>query len=299
MIAIPRRTLHIVLCLLLLYISWGSAYLGNKVALEYFPGFMLSGIRFSLAGLLLLAYTYLRREKSTFTWHDIKYNLLNGFYLVTISSGFVSKAQESVPSGMAAILYGAAPIWLILGQWLLWGGKSPTKTQTTGLILGFLSLAWLNIHQGIHSDASILGLFLIFISTFAWVYGSHISQVCHGKSNLSVMRTTGLLLFLGGLETLLLSLVLGERLDIFTLPLQAYTSLAFLTFFSSLVGYTSYLWLLFNSRAIVAISYEYVTPVVAIALGALLGNELLTLTMVTASMTLMLSVFLITTHDKE
>ncbi len=293
-----KKKLYLIICLFLLYISWGSTFLGNKIALHYFPGFMLSGLRFTTAGLVLLAYTYLRREKSTISWNDIRYTLLNGCFLVVISSGFVAKAQENVPSGMAAILYGAAPIWLVLGQWLLWGGKKPTKTQASGLFLGFSSLVCLNIHQGIHSDASILGLFLILISTFAWVYGSHISQVYQVKNNLSIIKSTGLLLFIGGIETLALSLLLGERVNICALPTQAYLSLAYLTFFSSIIGYTSYLWLLYNSRAIVAISYEYVTPVIAIALGAFFAGERLDIVIILTSLALVLSVFLITTHDR-
>ncbi len=295
---LTRRNLFLLLCLFLLYISWGTAFIGNKFALEYIPGFLLVGTRFILAGLILLAYTYIRQEASRITLDDIKYSLVNGFFLVVVSSGFVSKAQESVPSGLAAILYGAAPIWLILGQWLLWGGKKPTVKQGLGLLLGFGALLWLNFHKGIEGDVSLWGLFMIFVATFAWIYGSHVSQVHQVDTTLSVIRGTGLLLLLGGLETVLLGLAVGERVDIFALPSIAYGYLAYLTLFSSIAGYTCYLWLLVNSRPIVAISYEYVVPAVAILLGGFLANESLDAPLLLASAVLLFSVFLIISHDR-
>ncbi len=299
MFSLSRKTVHLLFCLLLLYGSWGSVPLGNKIALEYFPGFMLAGLRFSVAGFALLAYTFVRREASRITRTDIKHNIINGFFLVMLSSGFVAKAQESVPSGMAAVLFGAAPIWLVLGEWLLWGGKRPTFAQATGLILGFCALVWLNFYQGMSSEASVFGLLLLLFSTFAWVYGTHLSQVLHNKSTLSVLRTTGLVLLFGGLETLLLALLTGERVDVFALPAGAYFSLAYLAFFSSIIGYTSYLWILFNSRAIVAISYEYVTPGIAIILGALFAEEPLDVSVLLVSILLLCSVFFMTSNDKS
>ncbi len=295
---ISRQALVTMGCLVLLYASWGTTFLANKIALEYIPGLLLSGIRFSLAGFILLAYTFIKREASSITRADIKYSLENSILLVVIGSGFVAKAQETVPSGLAAILFGAAPIWLMLGQWLLWGGKKPTLMQASGLALGFCALAWLNVHQGIQGDTSLWGLFLILFATFAWVYGSHFSQVHQKETNLSMIRGAGLLLFIGGLETLLLALLLGERVDIFSLPMEAYFPLTSLVFLSSILGYTSYLWLLFNSRAIIAISYEYVTPAIAVILGALFANENLDINALLASAVLILSVFLITTHDR-
>ncbi len=295
-----RKTIRLVFFLCLLYISWGSAFLGNKIALEYFPGFMLTGIRFSVAGLLLLLYTYLRKEQSRIGMSDVKYHCLTGFLLVFISSGLVSKAQHlGVPSGMTAILFGAAPIWLILGQWLFWGGKKPTLWQGSGLILGFSALMGLNIHQGIGGETSLLGLGMILFASLIWVYGSHYSQEHQYDTTLSILRSTGLLLLMGGIQTLCIALFMGERVDIINLPLQAYLAVAFLILFSSVIAYTTYIWLLFNSRAIVALSYEYVVPAIAIFLGALLVHEKIDNIMIIASVVLIFSVFLITSSDRK
>ncbi len=300
MLSFNRQTFVMVGCLLLLYISWGSTFIGNKMALEYFPGFLFTGLRFTIAGGLLLAYTFIRREQSRISWADIKLVLFNGIFLVVAGSGFVAKAQEfQVPSGMAAILFGAAPVWLVLGQWLLWGGKKPTLVQAVGLCLGFAALIALNIHQGIGGDASILGLILILVSTFAWVYGSHFSQQHKNDNSLSLIRSTGLLLFVGGLESLALGMTLGERVDLFALPPAAFLSLAHLTLFSSIIAYTTYIWLLFNARAIVAISYEYVVPGVAVVLGALIANEPIDAFIIVTSCVMLFSVFLITSHDRK
>lgn len=285
-------------CLLLLYVSWGSSFIGNKIALEYFPGIMLSGIRMTIGGFILLAYTYIRREKSFITWEDIKQNLGLGLFLVLISSGFLSKGQETVPSGTAAMLLGLVPIWMMLGEWLFWGGKRPTIVQFAGLCLGFSALLWLNIHQGAQGETSMFGIGVIISSTFAWIYGSHLSKKWHNNTKQSVIRSTGLLMAIGGLETLVFSLIIGERLDIYSLHIDAFLPLAYLIFMSSIIGYTSYLWLLYNARSIVAISYEYVNPIIAIYLGWLLGGESINMTVITACLLLVSSVFLVTSHGK-
>ncbi len=187
----------------------------------------------------------------------------------------------------------------MLSQWLLWGGKKPTLKQSAGLLLGFCALIWLNVHQGIQGDVSIFGLLLILLASISWVVGTRISQTSHGESSLSIIRTSGLLLFIGGLQTLVFSLIFDDQVNILQLPIQAYLALAYLSFFSSLVGYTTYLWLLFNSRAIVAMSYEYVTPAVGVALGTFFAGEYLDITIILLSIVLVFSVFLITTHDRQ
>ncbi len=293
-----RNKIMIISCLLLLYISWGSGYLATKIALEHFPPFILAGIRFILAGSILLAFTYARREKVPINLSDIKYALGAGVIMVVFSSSIVAKAQEVVPSGMVAILYGAAPMWFMLGEWLLWGGKKPTKIHVLGLVMGFFSLVWLNVYQGIQSDASLWGVLLILFSTLAWVYGSHASQVRQVQSNLSMFRSSGLVLLVGGVQSLLVGLALGESVSLSHVPLAGYAALAYVTIFSSLIAYTCYLWLLFNSRAIVAISYEYVTPVIALVLGALFAQESINMTIVITSAALLLSVFFITNQEK-
>ncbi len=298
MLEMTRRRWLLLGCVSLLYLSWGSAYLATKIALEYFPPFTLVGLRFMVAGTALLAFTYARRESSKITWADVRYALSNGLILVLICSGLVAKAQETVPSGMVAILFGASPIWFALGDWLFWGGQKPTKMQTFGLTLGFCALVWLNVYQGVQSDASFFGLMLILFATLAWVYGSHLSQMHKANEKLSMLRSTGLLLLMGGVETFVLGGLLGERFAISQLTSSAYFSFAYLALFSSLVGYTTYLWLLFNSRAIVAISYEYVTPVIAIVLGAFFANEPLDATIMFTSALLILSVFFITSRGK-
>ena len=294
MFRVSQNTFKLVICLLLLYMSWGSSFLGNKFALESFPGFLLTGLRFSIAGFVLLLYTYLRGERTTISLNDFKYQMLNGFFMVLIASGLIAKGQEfNVPSGMAAILYGASPIWLMLSEWWFWGGDKPSTKQIFGLGLGFGVLVWLNIHQGTSSEASIVGLLLIMGSTFAWVYGSHFTQKHKCDSDLSVLKATGLLLFFGGLQSLILSYILGERVDFFNVPISAYLALLHLIVFSSIIAYSTYIWLLFNSRAIVAISYEYIVPVIALLLGAFFANEKIDSTTIIASALLILSVCLV------
>jgi len=294
-----KNSLALMGCLLLLYVSWGSSFIGSKIALAYFPGFMLSGLRIVIGGGILLTYTYIRREKSSITWEDIKKNAVLGIFLVLISSGFLTKGQESVPSGTAAMLCGAVPIWMMLSEWLFWGEKRPAIRQFVGLALGFSALVWLNVHQGAQGETSTFGITLVVLSTLAWIYGSHISKKYSINTTQSIVRSTGLLMTVGGVETLIFSLLVGERLDVAGLDMKAFWSLSYLVLMASIIGYTSYLWLLYHARSVVAISYEYVNPVIAIYLGWLIGGETIDPIVVAACLLLVSSVFLVISHGKD
>ena len=294
-----KNSLALLGCLFLLYISWGSSFIGNKIALQYFPGIMLSALRMIVAGAILLSYTYIRREKSNITWEDIKRNAVLAIFLVLISSGFLSKGQESVPSGTTAMFFGAVPMWMMLAGWLLWGERRPTIKQFTGLLIGLIALLWLNIHQGLEGETSLVGVALIICSSLAWVYGSHISKSYSVNTSQSIIRSTGLLMWIGGLETLVFSLLIGERLDVSLLNTDALLAFSYLVIMASIIGYTSYLWLLYHARPIIAISYEYVNPVIAIYLGWLLAGETIDPTTVAACTLLVSSVFLVVSHGKD
>ncbi len=247
----------------------------------------------------MLAYTYIRKEKSRITWPIIKRTIFLAFFFVSLSSGLLSVGQKTVPSGMAAILYATAPVLFMLADWIFWKGERPSKTQGIGLVLGIFAMFILNFQQIMSADTSLFGVACIFVSVLSFIYGSHLSMVYRGNDDLSVIRSSGLTLFIGGIITMLLALLLGERVDFFAMPGEAYFLLTFIVLSSTITGYTCYLWLLYNTRVAVAISYEYIAPVVAVALGVFFAGESIDSLSIMASFVLLASVFLITTHGKE
>ncbi len=308
-----KKTLFTLFCLLLLYISWGSTFIANKFALEYFPGLLLGAYRMILGAVVLFIYTLFKGEKISMDWQSFKkYNVL-AFLLAFCASSLLSKGQEGVSSGVAAVLYGTAPIWMILGGWLIWKEKRPSLKQFMGLALGFIGVIWLSLEEaGGHGagsssgESSFLGMMLILLAALGWVWGSFISKNDNAKANTentmndcpknkdSMVRSTAILMFFGGVQTFIFSCLVGEQMDYNNLTLDAFLPLLYLVFVSSITGYISYLWILYNVGPIVAISYEYINPVFAVFLGWLIGGESVSVSMVLACFALIVSVILTT-----
>ena len=249
-------------CLVLVYMSWGSCYISVKFALESFPPFLLCGIRMSLAGGILYLATWLYGERTRPTFADCRQCFILAFFMVLISSGFLCKGQETVPSGVAGMFAGMVPIWMVIGGWLFLHEPRPRKLQYIGLAGGTFGILLLSLNQGMSGLTSWWGPVFLLLGTLGWVTGSFYSKVHAGETKLSVMRVSALLMFIGGLQSLLAAAALGERVVPAAVTPESWFALAALVLFSGIVAYTSYFWLLMNTRTEVAVSFEYVNPVI-------------------------------------
>lgn len=292
-----KKRLFLFFCLLLLYTSWGSFFIISKLSLENCPPILLSALRILAAGTILLFLAVLRGENIIFTKADItRYGLL-GFFMVVLGSAFMSKSQEWLSSGMVAIISGIVPLWMVLADWAV-SKNTPSKKQMLGLFIGFMAMASLHWGQGEHGEVSIVGLVLLFFATWGWVIGSFISKKYNGQASASLFSSTGFMMLFGGVETLVLAFLLGESPSEINWNTHFIISFSFLVFFSSIVGYISYLWLLYNARPIVAVSYEYVNPIIAVYLGWLIADERVDMAIIGACVLLISSVFLVLSHEK-
>ena len=282
-------------CLTLVYISWGSCFISIKFAIESFPPFMMCGLRMMLAGVLLYLWSWARGERNLPTRKDLSQSFILAFFMVFMASGFLAKGQESISSGTAAMILGAVPIWMVLGGWLFCGDPRPSLVQFFGLGTGFAGLILLSVNQTASGTDSGWGILLVLCAAFGWVTGSFLSKKQASETQLSVIQTSGLLMFIGGLQSLVGAAVLGEfstfSMDSVT-PLSA-GALLYLVIFGAIIAYTCYFWLLLHTRTVVAISYEYVNPVIGVFLGWLLAGEQVDGVIVTACCLTVLSVFFI------
>ena len=113
------------------------------------------------------------------------------------------------------------------------------------------------------------------------------------------MRVSALLMFIGGLQALIAAFLLGESVSLAEVTPKSWTALTALVLFSGIVAYCSYFWLLMNTRTEVAISFEYVNPVIGVFLGWLLGNELVGLIVLTACLCIVGSVFFVVAGPRD
>lgn len=311
MVAAPSF-FHIFSHLFLLYISWGSSYVAIKWCLDAFGPFLLAGSRMLLAGtllsLLLLVTGHWKRPARADWLHAVWLAV----FMVLIGCGFLAKGQQlGVSACAAALITGSTPVSMLLAGWLFAGERRPCLMQWLGLAGSSVGLVMLEMGQeaarleqglavgtGEGGGLPLLGMAWVLLATWGWVAGSLLSRRFPHVSRLSGLQSCALLLLAGGLECILVGLLWGEASLTHWEVLNVRSSLAFLwmSIGGGIIAYYCYFWLLERVSIAIAVSYEYVVPVVGVLLGWQLAGEPVNLIMASACALIVLSVFFIMWH---
>ncbi|NOJ79158.1 drug/metabolite exporter YedA [Myxococcus xanthus] len=263
----PQRG-WLIASILSLYIIWGSTYLAIRWALEGgMPPFQMSGVRFVLAGALLFAVLWLRGAPMP-TARQWGASALVGLLLLGVGNGGLVFAQQSVPSGVAALVVGSLPLWTALFGGLF--GQWPGRAERWGLAVGFGGIVLLNLGGDV--GGGLLPTLAMLVSPMSWALGSVWSRRLPMPQGL---MSTAAQMLCGGVIMLVFSLLIGERPTVIPTS-KAVLAFFYLVVFGSLVGYSAYGYLLRNARPSLATSYAYVNPVLAVFLGGLLAGETMT-----------------------
>jgi drug/metabolite transporter (DMT)-like permease len=287
--------------LITVYIVWGSTYLAIRFAVESMPPFLMAATRFLIAGAILFGWRWLAgdRRPLKIEWRSAA---IVGFLLLTGGNGNVVWAEQHVASGVAALIVGSAPLWMVTIDAFRPGGKKANLQTWIGVVIGFVGIMiliapWNLVRSSQSSD--ILGIVSLLFGAFLWAIGSLYSR--NAQLPDSPLLGTGMEMLAGGLGLLVLGTMTGEwsRLDISTITARSLWGLAYLIIFGALVGYSAYTWLLRNAPTPLVSTYAYVNPLVAIFLGSLFAAEPLTPRIVVAALVVVSSVALINTARLE
>ncbi|MFF0559274.1 EamA family transporter [Streptomyces sp. NPDC004266] len=259
----------------IVYVVWGSTYLGIRIVVETLPPFLSGGARFVTAGLLLAAIVAWRQGPAALrvTRRELGSAVLVGLLLILGGNGLVVLAETSIPSGLAALLVAAVPVWVVLLRTVF--GDRPGPGAYGGVLLGFAGLGVLTV-PGLSGEVKIGGVLLVLVAALLWSVGSVSSARLPMPAN--PFTASAYEMLAGGLAALTLGLVRGEHhgLDLGAVSGRSWAALAYLIVFGSLVAFTAYAWLLQTAPVSLAATYAYVNPVVAVLLGALVLDEALT-----------------------
>jgi drug/metabolite transporter (DMT)-like permease len=256
---------RIALALAAVYLIWGSTYLGIRFALEGgFPPFLLGGIRFTIAGSLM--YGFLRwRGVPAPTRPQWRNAAVMGLLLMLFGNGMVNLAEQTVSSGMTAVAVASAPLWI--GIFSAMRGEKPGRMEWVGIAIGFLGVLWLNADSSL--TASPVGLVALLIASLSWSFGSVWSR---GRDLPSPFMSSAAQMLCGGVAMCIVGVAVGERFE--GMPsAHGLAAFAYLIVFGSIIGFSSYIWLLHHVRPALASSYAYINPAIAVALGAWLAGE--------------------------
>jgi drug/metabolite transporter (DMT)-like permease len=232
--------------LLAVYIVWGSTYLAIRFAVESMPPFLMAGTRFLTAGAILYIWRRLLGDAppARIEWRSAA---IVGLFLLLGGNGSVVWAEQRVASGIAALLVGSSPLWMVLLDALRPGGRRPGLLTLAGVLLGFGGIVLLvgpgQVAGGAH-EIYPPGIIALLVGAFLWAVGSLYGRSARLPS--SPLLGTGMEMLTGGVGLLLAGTLTGEwsRLDLGGITVTSLLGLLYLIFFGSLIGYASYTWLL-------------------------------------------------------
>jgi drug/metabolite transporter (DMT)-like permease len=264
------------LALGIVYVVWGSTYLGIRVAVRTIPPFVMGGTRFVLAGVLLYGIARLRGAPRWLSWRELGACAVAGTLLAAGGNGIVNVAERYIDSSFAALVIAAVPLWVVLMRRVT-GERIPIVTLLS-VLTGFVGVGLLLAPGGGGGSDRTLGFFLVLLASFSWALGSFLSPrlplPAHG------MLSTAVQMGCGGLVLSFAGLVSGEwgDLDVGAVSGDSLWAFTYLVLIGSLVAYTAYVWLLQNAPISRVATYAYVNPTIAIFLGWLILDERITAT---------------------
>lgn len=285
------------------YLIWGSTYFAIAYVIESMPPLLAMGIRFLIAGLLLALIISLRQGSSELKIPraELKSSLLMGFLLLGFGIGTVSIAQAYVPSGIVALIIAALPLWIAIFRTI--SGERLVKLSWLGLVIGFAGVALL-LKPGsitpvsdIENSKLFLFMLLVLLGNIGWALGTFLAPRFPLPKNTLVFTAYEMLA--GGVSLTLAGFIKGESISDF-LDATSWSWLWFfyLVFFGSIAAYTAYLWLVANAPVSLTATYAYVNPIIAVALGAIFLDELITSAYAIGGLIILIGVILVVSVER-
>ncbi|QOY89111.1 drug/metabolite exporter YedA [Paludibaculum fermentans] len=290
---------RLLLAFAIVYVVWGSTYLGIRYAIETIPPLLMAGTRFLTAGSILLIWSLLRNKVRP-TWKHWRSALVMGTLMLLCGNGFVTLAEQRIPSGLAALLVASEPLMLVLVAWAAPRGLRPTGRDFAGIFLGFAGVAVLVWPSNVSGPgADLIGAALVLSAALGWAVGSIYgidapTAPAPILANGMTMLCGGTLLFLSGVFRGELPQVQPEKFSVVSMAAWGY-----LVVFGSILAFSAYTYLLTATTPAKASTYAFVNPVVAVMLGWAIAGEPLSVRAFCAMAAIVAAVVILTAGHRK
>jgi drug/metabolite transporter (DMT)-like permease len=274
---------NLFLNLILVYIIWGSTYMGVKIALTDLTPLLLTSMRFLVGGLVLFVISYFYQGLPSL--QEAKGSALLGILLSGFATSTLAYTIQFLPTGLVALLAALLPVWVFLLDFFFFSKNKPSYMSGGGMLIGLCGVLFLFNPFGVAGSvdsSQLIPIFLVFLSSFVWAFASLLSlktTQAKGITGVSIQMVSG------GLVALTASLVF-ESSQLETIMHMSQTSvlaMLYLILIGSYIGYTGFIWLINNAPPILSSTYAFVNPVVAIIIGYYIADEVLNSSSIVAS----------------
>jgi len=294
----PKGTDYkLLFCLFVVAIVWGTTYLGIRVAVETMPPWYITSTRQGLAALIVLIILVYKKQLAWIGWENFKLQAIASILMIVIANGFTTIAEQSLPSGLTSILSALSPLVVFMGSTLI-GLQKPNLKGFIGVLLGLSGVVFI-FRDGLGDilDPNYkLGVLFLSIAILAWSAGTVYTKKHTHKSN-----NIGLNLFyqfsIAAIIQYVLALIFSPNLDISLWSARSIFATLYLSVFGSVFAFFCYHYALKRVSAIQVSILNYINTIIAVFLGWLLLNEVITFDFVIATILIILGVF-ITNYKK-
>lgn len=289
----PKRWM-VILAFGLVYLFWGSTYLAIDIAVQTIPPALMCGVRFSVAGVVMLAVCAATGHRIAYSPRQIAQAAVVGLLLLMGGNLTLSYAELTVSSGLSALIIAITPLWFLVLDSLLLGDHHISGRGKAGLALGIVGLfvlVWPDLQAGSLGRRELLASISLIGGSFSWALGSVLSK--KWQSGMDVFGATAWQVVAAGVGNFLFAFANGDLKHATWAP-KSLAAVGYLVVCGSWIGYTAYIWLLEHVPTSKVSTYAYVNPVVAVFLGWLVLHERVDRFILMGSAIVVLSVILVT-----
>ena len=272
---------QIAIGLLIMYIAWGTTWVGIAYTVETMPPLIAMGFRFLVATSIILLFISIRNGVNSIklTRSQLRTAAILGIFMLAVGMGTATTGTKVVPIGIGSLVVASMPIWIALFRFI--HRDRPSKQTMVGLFFGFVGISLIMLpgktepRPGAEGQNVLLWMLIIMAGSISWGYTSYRSKNMDTPENAFLLSAYEMLF--AGITLLLVGLLLGESVNQFlNASAVSFGGWVYLIIIGSLLGFSTYVWLLEHAPISLVSTYTYVNPVVAVALGMLIFNEKLT-----------------------
>lgn len=271
-------------------ILWGSTYLAIRIGVQHMPPMLFAGIRFIISGSLMFAYVIWRKLPLPQSSNEVIKQAIVGLFLLFGGNGLIVWAEQWVASGSTSLIVATVPLFMALIELLVPNRPRIDWLGWLGLFIGFAGVAYLILSEQQTTGVDLFGGTLVLLGALSWAFGSVYSKGF--KTTGSIYAGIGVQMLAAGCALSLTGLSIGEAAH-FQPNQTGLLAMLYLIVFGSIVGYSSYIYLLQKWPAAKAGTYAYINPVVAVFLGAVILGEPLSVNVAISTAIILSGVYLV------
>ena len=288
----PKTDFKLLFCLIIVAVVWGTTYLGIRVAVETIPEWYITSSRQGLAALIVLAVLLYKKQLAWIGWENFKLQFIPAILMIVVANGFTTIAEKTLPSGLTSILSALSPLVVFLGG-TVGGIQKPTLKGFIGVLIGFLGVVFI-FREGLGDilDPNYkTGVLFLSIAILAWSVGTIYTKIHTHKSN-NIALNLFYQFSIAATVQFVLALLLNPNVDFTAWSARSIGATLYLSVFGSVIAFFAYHYALKRVSAIQITVLNYFNTAIAVFLGWLLLDEVITSDFLIATVLIILGVFI-------